>query len=101
MTASRISVAPLGEPGRVMMRLDLRRPATGRAIMPTVRRVSEGLHHGRRQDVHGVIAREAPSIKCLGDVQYPGEDIGVSIRETYIRPGACLCINGDTAWLYN
>lgn len=36
MTASRFSLAPLGEPGRVRMRVELRTPATGRDIAATI-----------------------------------------------------------------
>jgi hypothetical protein len=64
MIEARFSLAPLGDPGRVMIKVLFRTPATGRAITATAVRK---LIYFRLwlNGLQVVTAREAASIPCL------------------------------------
>lgn len=78
MTAWRFSLAPLGEPGSVIIKVPFLTPATGLDIMATYQSVEDLAIRWTAGDSQGVTLREAASIP-------------------WTRPGACLCRSADTA----
>lgn len=93
-TASRFSLAPFGDPGRVNIRVFFLTPATGLAMSATDRTLATMISLVIK-NLQGVTAYEVVSMPCLLSCKPSHTGLG---ETTYIRPGACLSINGVTAF---
>jgi hypothetical protein len=63
-TASRFSLAPFGDPGKVKIKVFFRSPATGLAMSATGR-ILAYIANSLFKDLQGVMAYEVVSMPCL------------------------------------